>query len=108
MVWQLSSSCIVVVVVVYSLWRKQKQIAHRDRILQTIVVSPGVTGTSAYWEMPEEPLLSPKEPPDSSWLVNEREDELKDDEASDVRIDREPVDEEDGENDMGSNPYSLK
>ena len=51
-------------------------------------------------------LGSPKEPPDSSWLDEDRKEELKEEEASELLIDL--VEFEDGENDKGSNPYSLK
>ena len=47
----------------------------------------------------------PIEPPDSSWLEEDRKEELNE-EASELRIDREEL--EDGEKDKGSNPYSLK
>ena len=49
---------------------------------------------------PEEPLMSAKEAPESSWLVNDNEDELKEDEASDDLMER--VEDEDGEKDKGS------
>lgn len=56
-----------------------------------------------YWGwVPEDPLISPKDAPESSWLENEREaEELKD--VSDDLIDVLDIeDEEDGENDKGS------
>ena len=68
--------------------------------------APGRGETRNYCWGPEEPLISPKEAPESSWLVNESAEELKEDEASDDLIDLE--DEEDGENDKGANPWSLK
>ena len=55
-------------------------------------------GKSYVWG-PEDPLISPKEAPESSWLVNESAEELKEDEASDDLMDRDDV--EDGENDKG-------
>ena len=40
--------------------------------------------------------------------MKDSDEALKEEEASDVRMDREDVDDEDGENDKGSYPYSLK
>ena len=62
--------------------------------------APGGRFQKVYvWGRSEDPLISPKEAPESSWLVNESAEELKEDEASDDLIDLEDV--EDGENDKG-------
>lgn len=43
--------------------------------------------------------MSPSDAPESSWLVKDRDEELKEEDASEERIERE--DDEDGEKDKG-------